>query len=175
VSTDIEARLPLARATLVALYAMTGAAVDFAHAAPIWLPEIEQLTVDEAIRRLAAMRPAIRCAPFSTGRDIAIGAWEARPLNEFRDEVLDLLLRDIAVWAPQYTQDDYEVTVRGEAEGDVASLSWPQYEQWTREFELVAPTLRMSGSGSPTGEHPPRFVVTISPPSAEGPVSGTYA
>lgn len=173
-STDTEVRLPLARATLVALYAMTGAAVDLAHAAPVWLPEVEQLTVDEAIARLAAMRAAIRCAPFSTGRDIAIGAWDGRPLNEFRDEVLDLMLHDIASRTPQYSPDDYEVTVRGEAEGDVALLTWPQYEQWTREFELVAPTLRMNVVISPAAAHPPRFVVTISPPSAEGPVSGTY-
>jgi hypothetical protein len=175
VSTDAEVRIALGRATLVALYAMTGAPVDLAHAAPLWLPDLETLTVDEAIGRLAGLRSATRCVPFGTGRDIAIGAWDGRPSNAFREEVLDFMLRDIALRLPQYSPDDYEVTVRGEPDGDVARLTWPQYEQWTREFELVAPTLRMNVTISPADDHPPHFVVTISPPSAEGPVSGTYA
>lgn len=167
-------RTTFARATLVALYAMAGMTVDFASAAPLWLPDLQPLTIEEAAERLAALRPAIACAPFSTGRDIGIGVWEGRPISTFKDEGLELMLHDIASRTPQYSPEDYEVTVRGESEGDVAKLSWPQYEQWTREFELVAPTFRLNAVISPIGQHPPRFVVTISPPSPDGWATGTY-
>lgn len=173
-SASSEDRLPLARAAIVALYAMAGMPVDVANAAPLLLPDLAPVPFDEAVRRLASLRPGVACAPFPTGRDIAIGAWDARPLNAFKDEVLTLMLDDIAMRTPQYSPTDYEVTIRGETEGDVAQLNWPQYEQWTREFELVAPTLRMNVVIAPGGEHPPRFVVTISPPSPDGWVSGTY-
>ena len=167
-------RLPLARATLVAFYAMVGLAADFAHAAPYWLPDLEPITVEEALRRLAALRPVVTCAPFPTGRDIAIGAWEGQPLNKFKDEVLDLMLQDIRVRTPRFSREDYKVTVRGEAEGDVADLTWPQYEQWMREFQPIAPGVTMKVVISPLDEHAPHFVVTIAPPVPEGWLTGTY-
>lgn len=169
-----EDRLPLARATLVAFYAMVGLTPDFANAAPYWLPDLEPINADEALRRLAAMKPVVTCAPFPTGREIAIGAWEEQPLNKFKDEVLELMLQDIAVRTPRFSREDYKVTVRGEAEGDVAELTWPQYEQWMREFQPIAPSMTLKVVISPLDADPPHFVVTIGPPVPEGWLTGTY-
>ena len=172
-NAEQDARLPLARATLVALYATAGVVFEESSAAPVWLPDLRPAPVDEVVRRLAALRPGITCVGFATGRDIAIGAWEDRARDGFKDEVLELMLQDIRARTPRYSPADYQVTVRGDA-GDVASLTWPQYEQWTREFALVAPTIRLNAVVSPSGEHPPALTVTISPPSPDGWVSGTY-
>jgi hypothetical protein len=110
----------------------------------------------------------------SCGRDIGIAAWDGRALNTFKDDALGLLRQDIAERSPRYSPDDYEVTVRAEADGATAQLSWAQYEQWTREFELVAPTIRITAMSRPPGDQPPRLVLTVSPPSSEGWITGTY-
>jgi len=167
-------RLPLARATLVAFYAMVGLPVDFANAAPYWLPDLEPITIDEALRRLAALQPVVTCAPFPTGREIAIGAWGGQPLNKFKDEVLDLMLQEVSVRTPRFSREDYKVSLRGAAEGDVADLTWPQYEQWMREFQPIAPAVTTRVVISPLDDHAPHFVVTIGPPVPEGWLTGTY-
>jgi hypothetical protein len=173
-ATVDDSRLAIARATVVALYSMAGFAVDFANAAPRWLPDLSPVPIEEVLRRIASLSPCATLAPFSTGRDIAIGAWDGAPMNEFKDELLDLMLRDIARQSPMYPPSAYEVIVRGEAEGDTAQITWAQYEQWTREFMLLGPTIQMNAEFSLSGEHPPRFIVRVSPPSTEGWITGTY-
>ena len=171
---DTDDRLPLARATIIALYAMAGVAPDLATAAPLWLPGLHPVTIDEALRRMAALRPGITCVPFPTGRDIAIGVWEGRTVSDFKADVLDLVREGIAERSPQDLPSEYEVVVRSKAGGDTATLTWAQYDLWCREFELIAPTIQMNAVPSAPGQDTPRLIVTVSPPSADGWVSGTY-
>ncbi|HEY4132926.1 MAG TPA: hypothetical protein VGM50_20090 [Gemmatimonadaceae bacterium] len=169
-----DERLPLARATLVALYAMAGMAADLANAAPVWLPDFRPVPIDETLARLAALKPGITCASLSIGRDIAIAAFDSRVISDFASDMLELKRQSLVEGAPQYAPDDYAVIVRAKAGGDDAALTWQQYEQWCREFELVAPSMLLMADPASLREGRPTLIVELSAPSAEGWITGTY-
>jgi hypothetical protein len=156
----------------VALYATVSVPARLApDDSIVMLPGPALTSIESCIAQLTSLEPPVQCVAVGTGPRLHIAAWGRQRVSGSVDDMLGWNREAIAEHWPGHSPTDIRVVVTG-AGGDIAELSWSQYERWRHEFDFPLAAMQIGPTPKSGGVRPPILVVKVSPTDPGGWIDG---